>query len=354
MGSTVGLDIGTTGVRAVETSGSGRSVTVRRAHAVALAPGAIVDGAVKDHSALVATLRELWRKGGFRSRKAELVIGSHPAVTVRSATVPYLPSRKDMDEVVAEQAARVMPSDRAHLYLSHHLAAIEHRLNSKDEPAPLATVAIAGADKVALNSVLDAVWSAGIVPTGVDVASFALSRFLATSSSGPHAVDVVIHLGATTVTMTGVLDTQFAYELASHQFAGEMLTQEIAISSGVTPEHAERLKLAGPPQPEDPLRERDLDITLQLAGWTTALVDDIRDAVRDLQRHVGVPVGRVWLSGGESRLPGLATRLAVELKARGRVAVLDGRAWVRNPEKLRGASDATGQDLTVALAASLH
>ncbi|WP_251151315.1 pilus assembly protein PilM [Cellulosimicrobium sp. Marseille-Q4280] len=353
MGSVVGLDIGTTGVRAVESDSNGRTATVKRAHAVPLPAGVVVEGVVKDSAALVSALRDLWRKGGFRTRKAALVIGSHPAVSVRSAQVPYLPSHKDMAVVVAQQADKVMPEDPARLYLSHHVAAVEERLDDKGAATREATVAIAGADKLALDSILDAVWAAGLVPTSVDVTSFALARFLAASSSGPGAVDVLIHLGATTVTVTGILDKQFAYDLAMNQLAGEMLTQDIALSMGISPERAEALKLAGPPNPEDPFRERDLDISGQMAGFTSALAEGVVETVEGLCRSVGAPLGRVWLSGGESRLPRLAIRLAVELGARGRVAVLDGRAWVRNPEKVRAASDATGQDLTVALAASV-
>lgn len=354
MGSVVGLDIGTTGVRAVESVSNGRTATVRRAHAVPLLPGVVVDGVVKDAPALVAALRDLWRKGGFRTRKAALVIGSHPAVSVRSAQVPYLPTgEKDMAVVVAQKAGQVMPEDASRLYLSHHLAAVEERLDDKGGKSLEATVAIAGADKLALDSILDAVWSAGIVPTSVDVTSFALARFLAASSSGPGAVDVLIHLGATTVTVTGILDKQFAYDLAMNQFAGEMLTQDIALTLGIAAERAEALKLAGPPNPEDPFRDREYDISGQLAGFTSALAEGVLESVDSLRRTVGAPLGRVWLSGGESRLPRLAQRLSVELHARGKVAVLDGRAWVRNPEKLREASDATGQDLTVALAASV-
>jgi type IV pilus assembly protein PilM len=353
MGSLVGLDIGTTGVRAVESVSNGRTATVRRAHAVPLLPGVVVDGVVKDAPALVAALRDLWRKGGFRTRKAALVIGSHPAVSVRSAQVAYLPSPKDMAVVVAQKAGQVMPEDASRLYLSHHLAAVDERLDDKGGKTLEATVAIAGADRLALDSILDAVWSAGIVPTSVDVTSFALARFLAASSSGPGAVDVLIHLGATTVTVTGILDKQFAYDLAMNQFAGEMLTQDIALTLGIAPDRAETLKLAGPPNPEDPFRDRDFDISGQLAGFTSALAEGVLESVDSLRRTVGAPLGRVWLSGGESRLPRLAQRLSVELNARGKVAVLDGRAWVRNPEKLREASDATGQDLTVALAASV-
>lgn len=353
MGSVVGLDIGTTGVRAVESESNGRTATVRRAHAVPLPSGVVVEGVVKDTSALVAALRDLWRKGGFRTRKASLVIGSHPAVSVRSAQVAYLPSAKDMAVVVAQKADQVMPDDSTRLYLSHHLAAVEERLDDKGGKHLEATVAIAGADKVALNSILDAVWAASIVPTSVDVTSFSLARFLAASSSGPGAVDVLIHLGATTVTVTGILDKQFAYDLAMNQFAGEALTQDIAVTLGISTERAEALKLAGPPSAEDPFRERDLDISGQMAGFVSALAGGVLEAVDSLRRSVGAPLGRVWLSGGESRLPRLAARLAVELNAQRKVAVLDGGAWVRNPEKLREASDATGQDLTVALAASV-
>jgi len=350
----VGLDIGTTGVRAVETSSGGKSANVRRAYGVPLPPGVVEDGVVRDHAALVQALRELWKRGKFSTRKAQPVIGSYPAVSVRRAGVDYLSNPNDMAALVQEEAAKVMPAEVSRLYLRHHVASVEPRLTEDGKTINKASVAIAGADRVALDSILDAVWDAGVVPQSVDVTSFALSRFVASASSGPTAVDAVVHLGATTVTMTGVLDKQFVFELAMNQLAGNALTQEIAISLGVTPEQAETLKVAGPPDPDDPFRSRGVDVSGPLAGWTSALVSEIEAGVASLRRHIGVPLGRVWLSGGESRLPGLATRLAVELDARGRVAVLDGRAWVRSPEKLRAASDATGQDLTVALAASLR
>ena len=76
--------------------------------------------------------------------------------------------------------------------------------------------------------------------------------------ASPSKVDVLIHLGATTVTVTGILDRQFAYDLAMNQFAGDALTQDIALTLGIAPERAEALKVAGPPQAEDPFRERDL------------------------------------------------------------------------------------------------
>ena len=135
--------------------------------------------------------------------------------------------------------------------------------------------------------------------------------------------------------------------------AARYRTVDRSLPVGIAPERAEALKVAGPPQAEDPFRERDLDVSSHLTGFVTALAEGVRTSIDSLRRSVGAPLGRVWLSGGESRLPRLDTRLAVELDARGRVAVLDGRAWVSNPEKLREASDATGQDLTVALAASV-
>ena len=63
--SRIGLDIGSTAVRAVELVGS--PLAVVRASQIALPPGAVESGEVRDAPVVAEALRRLWHEGGFIS-----------------------------------------------------------------------------------------------------------------------------------------------------------------------------------------------------------------------------------------------------------------------------------------------
>ena len=64
----IGLDVGSTAVRAVELVGT--PPTVVRASQVALPPGAVESGEVRDPGGVSDALSKLWSEGGFKGRHA--------------------------------------------------------------------------------------------------------------------------------------------------------------------------------------------------------------------------------------------------------------------------------------------
>src|SRR5487761_1278106 len=87
----VGLDIGTSALRAVELVSDNGSRPVLEAYGqVGLRPGVIVDGEVRDQSQVAAALRRLWKEGGFRSTQVQLGVAGLRAIT-REMELPPLP-----------------------------------------------------------------------------------------------------------------------------------------------------------------------------------------------------------------------------------------------------------------------
>src|SRR6202158_5122335 len=81
MAQVVGLDIGTSAVRAAELEfGAGAPVLVAFGQ-VGLPPGAIVDGEVKDPSAVSDAIARLWQNGKFQSKTVVGDIAGLRAVT---------------------------------------------------------------------------------------------------------------------------------------------------------------------------------------------------------------------------------------------------------------------------------
>ena len=87
----IGLDVGSTAVRAVELVGS--PPTVVRASQVALPPGAVESSEVRDPGAVSDALSKLWSEGGFKGRQVWLGVGNQ-RVVVREISLPYLPEKE--------------------------------------------------------------------------------------------------------------------------------------------------------------------------------------------------------------------------------------------------------------------
>ena len=83
----IGLDIGTSGVRAAELSfGKGR-VTLEKFGQVALPTGAVRDGEVVDPDAVAEALRELWSATRLSTKKVVLGV-ANGRVIVRQVDLP--------------------------------------------------------------------------------------------------------------------------------------------------------------------------------------------------------------------------------------------------------------------------
>src|SRR5215210_555755 len=86
----VGLDIGTSGVRAAELTMGKGPATLERFGQVALPLGAVRDGEVIDSDAVAGAIKQLWAQAKFSSKK--VVVGvANQKVVVRQVDLPWLP-----------------------------------------------------------------------------------------------------------------------------------------------------------------------------------------------------------------------------------------------------------------------
>src|SRR3954454_5404056 len=73
----VGLDIGTTGVRAAQLSWNKDGTKLERFGQVALPIGAVRDGEVVDPAAVATALKELWARVMFSTKKVRVGVVNH-------------------------------------------------------------------------------------------------------------------------------------------------------------------------------------------------------------------------------------------------------------------------------------
>jgi len=289
----VGLDIGTSAVRAVElTIGEGRPVLEAYGQ-VGLPPGSVVDGEVRDRSQVVAALQRLWREGGFSSRRVLLGVAGLRAITREIDMPPVPPS--ELDGAVRFQADQIIPFPLDQTALSSKVIA----QYTDADGAPQLRVLVAAAHRDLIDGVVGATQAAGLTPIGIDLDTAALARALydPAFAGGPEAI-VSVGAGLTMVVIheRGVL--QFVRTI---DLGGDTITKALASALDLPTVDAEGLKRRMA-QPGD----YDARAVSALQSAVGDLAGEVHNSVRFFASLPGrSPVSRVVVTGGGARAVGL-------------------------------------------------
>ena len=87
----IGLDIGSSAIRAAEVSGEGENSRITRFAQVGLPAGAVVEGEVRDQATVATAIKRLWSEGGFSRREVIVGISSQRSM-VRQVEMPKMNS----------------------------------------------------------------------------------------------------------------------------------------------------------------------------------------------------------------------------------------------------------------------
>jgi type IV pilus assembly protein PilM len=309
----IGVDIGSTAVRAAEVVPGDQPVLVRAAQ-VPLPAGAVELAEVRQPEVVADALKELWGRGKFKGRQAYLGVGNQ-RVVVREIALPWLPE-KELRSSLAFQVQEFIPMSVDEAVLDYDpIGELEQ------EGRRLLRILLVAAQRGMVSSLVSSATAAKLEPTGVDLTPFALVRSvgmfdgLDLDIQGDEAViDVGAHVTNICVHDRGL--TRFVRILPS---GGRDVTTAIARGLGVADDVAERLK-RGETVENGPAMDDVQRIAHQRAG---AFVDEIRSSLEFYTAQVpGAKIGRVVVTGGGSKLTGfldiLQERIPVKVE-RGRV-----------------------------------
>ncbi len=303
MAQVVGLDIGTSAVRAAELEfGSGAPVLVAFGQ-VGLPPGAIVDGEVQDLSAVSDAIERLWQNGKFQSKTVVVGIAGLRAIT-RELDLPWVPD-EDVDSAVRFQSEEVIPFPPDKTILSAQVLA--------DNTAPDGTrtrrVLVAAAHRDLVDGVVAAAEKAGLIVEGVDLVSSALVRALGDPSVAAERPEAIVSIGAglTVVVVHQHGRPQFVRTIGT---GGNAATAAVAGALDLPLVDAEALKRRlGEASPQVQSAESAVQAAI------AELVGEIRNSVQYFATLPGrVPIARVLLTGGGARLRGLVKELRAQVR----------------------------------------
>jgi len=315
----IGLDIGSTSVRAVETSRGREGPWVTRFGAVPLPAGAVQGGVVQDAAAVTAAVRELWSSARFGSRAVALGM-TNPQIVVRQMTVANLPA-KELRESLPFQVRDSLP-------LPVERSLLDFYPMAAGETDETVTGLLIAAPKEAVVTAIEAVERAGLHVAMVDLASFALLR---AASRLDKRVEAIVDIGAQ-ITSVIVHDDGDPLIVRTVPRGSAEITEKLASALKIDINEAEQLKRrVGVVEGADEARASEI-----IREAVRPLVNEIRSSFAYLNTgDRQARVARLLLSGGGALLPGFVEMLARQLnvateyadptlRMRGRQTVVEG------------------------------
>ncbi|KQT98180.1 type IV pilus assembly protein PilM [Sanguibacter sp. Leaf3] len=247
----IGLDIGSTSVRAVEVEfgpkgpAATKTPEVVRFGEVALPAGAIRDGEVVEPNVVATAIKQLWRETKFRSKDVVIGVGNQ-RVLVRDLDLPAMP----LDQI--RQSLPYQVQDQIPVAVEDALLDYVPTGTSEGQHGPVVHGLLVAATKDTVESNVAAVTAAGLRPVMVDLTALALTRSLARGPWVDRTV-ALVDIGAriTTVVIVSRGMPQFVRVLPT---GGQDMTDAVSSAMGVSDAQAEQIKrqvgigLAVPPE----------------------------------------------------------------------------------------------------------
>ena len=295
--SVIGLDIGSSAVKAVEVVQRGDSFELLHLGIAPLPHDAIVEGAFLNASAIADAIREAIAKSGSKAKHAAAAVSGH-SVIVKKISVPAM-TAAELEESIRWEAEQYIPFDVNEVNLDFEI------LQAGDAERPMEVLLVA-AKKDLIDDYVNLITEAGLTPSVIDVAGFAVENAFETNYAGtmnPDEVVAIINIGAQTSTINVLANgvPAFTRDVAT---GGNQYTAEIQRALSVGFDEAERIKIGerGPESQDvvpQEVEQAMRAVTNNLVGEIARSLDFFSATAADLR------IQRVYLAGGSSRVSGL-------------------------------------------------
>lgn len=370
-GPLVGLDIGTSGARAVEVKWHKRenSYQIVKAASIDLPRGSVRNGVITDEPAVVKALKKLWRSGHFSTKRVAFGLADASVLT-RQIDLPWMPA-DDFRTALQYQVGDVLPVERNTVQMDYHLLSEEQRVDENQQVVDMNRILLVAASSESITAVAEVLRRAGLEPVIADSAAFALIR-AACQGKLPTTTDAhaIVDLGADQLTVVIHQGGQPRFIRTIANLGGDTATESVAERLHIDPDVAEDLKresgLNGPAPVVAPIAEssvfRDLASEPQstmdpriaatvevLNPWATTVIGEIRNSLDYFQASDPLaPIQTMSVTGRTAELAGFLERVATQIPLP--VHTMDPLVGLKGPRKL---AKKGGQDTRLVLATGL-
>lgn len=299
----VGLDIGSSSIKAIELRGKPGSLQLVSLGYEKLQPDCVVDGQIIELNSVSNTINKIFKEHQIKNDRVVAGVSGH-SVIVKNIEVPLM-SDEELEESIDWHAEEHIPFDIADVSLDYQIV-------GSGPNALFVLMAACKRDRV--GNVKQVIQLAGKQPTVIDVDSFALQNcFEVNYFPDPRQSLAILNIGASTMNINILQGIKSVFTrdvtIGGNQFTG-LLQKELGLSF----EQAEDVKRGAQP-PADKADPQEVETLLATASETLALeVRKTLDFYRTTAGDDASPVEKILITGGGSKLRDLEAYLADRLE----------------------------------------
>ena len=295
----VGLDIGSSAVKAVELKPSGKGYRVVAFAVEPIPPDSIVDGAIIDGTAVADAIRRLFDNTAFKSKDVAASLSGN-AVIVKKINLPVM-TEADLGESIVWEAEQYIPFDVQDVNLDYQILDAGTGENAKGTM----DVLLVAAKKEKIADYTGVIARAGRTPVVVDVDAFALQNaYEVNYGIEPGAVIVLLNAGASAINVNIVSGDQSLFT-RDISIGGNAYTEAVQKELNLPFDAAEQLKKG---LPVDGVTFHDVQPVLH--AMTENVLLEVQKTFDFFKATAASDrIDRIVLSGGASRVDGFAQAL---------------------------------------------
>ena len=280
-------------MKLVEVDHSGDQPEVSRVAMEPLLPDAIVEGEIMDPGLVADTIKSLFERVGIKGRDVVTAVGGHDVI-IKKIEMDRM-KESDAREVIRWEAEQHVPFDIKSVELDFQV------LNPLDEGLQMEVILVA-AKKELVDNRIALLADAGLTASIIDVDAFALHN--AFERNYPEAMEGIVALVNVghEITNVNILEDGVPILTRDIPFGSRRVREDLQRERGLTAEQA-----------EDVVQGREeIDDLAQFVGQSA---DEIAVGIERasaflMTRQSGEGLGKIYLSGGGSRIPGMTDALA--------------------------------------------
>src|ERR1051326_5433638 len=297
----VGLDIGSSSVKAVELAKKGAALQLLSLGFENLQTDTIVDGQIMELNNVSNVITQIFNEHQIRTTRVAAGVSGH-SVIVKNIVLPQM-SQEELQESFSWHAEEHIPFDIADVNL-------DYELTGRSDDALHVLMAACKSDKIA--NVRQAIQLAGKQPVIIDVDAFALQNcYEVNYHPRPGEMVALLNVGAATMNINILNGTRSVFARDA-SVGGSQYTSLLQRELGLSYEQAEGVK-RGMALPEG-VEPRPIQPIVETVSEALALeVKKTFDFYRATAQEGDAGIQKILLAGGGSKLPGLPMFLAGQI-----------------------------------------
>jgi len=295
----VGLDIGSSSIKAVELKKARGGITVTHLGMEPLASDIVVDSMIVDSGSVASAITKIFLENNIKSKAVATSVSGH-SVIVKKIPMQTM-TDAELSDVIQQEAAQHIPFDIADVN-------IDYQILSDETPGPQMDVLLVAVKKDKILNYTNVLSLAGKAPAVVDIDAFALQNcYEYNYEPAPGSTVALLNLGASVMNINIVKGSMPLFtrdvSVGGHQYT-DSLQKELDLSF----DDAESLKLGA--KVGTVSEDAKLPILQQVTEIIVLEIQKTFDFFR--ATAPGEHIERIYLAGGSSKVPGLIEALRQE------------------------------------------